>query len=182
MTEFKFVQWGKGTPVDYQRLNAMMLNEQYLKDVVDSSPRGVLLWKRLTSEVTVDPAGGYDVIPGLSNLTFDVEEERLVSFEFEPGIVQATPNTIAEVRFGILVDDSTLTVKQNGNFYVSDVSGRGGSPSVKYVTTSALSKGTHTVSVIMQANVALTSVIFGRSQSDPLLIVRDEGKFISAAS
>ena len=33
MSEFKFVQWGKNVPVDYQRLNTMMINEQYLKDV-----------------------------------------------------------------------------------------------------------------------------------------------------
>jgi hypothetical protein len=54
---------------------------------------------------------------------------------------------------------------------------------VAYVTPIALSKGTHTASVLLQGNTAITSANIGVNHgSKPLFIVRDEGKFISASS
>lgn len=181
MTEFKFVQWGKGTPVDYQRLNAMMLNEQYLKDAIDPMPRGILLWKEIAG-FTADPTGGYDPIPNLSNLTFDVEEDRVVSLTFYPGTISdMTPVGVADLSFGFFLDDGVTPVKQAGGYWTYD--GRGPSTTVAYVTPTSLSKGTHTVSVLLQGNTSLTQVKVGVNHgSKPLLVVRDEGKFISAAS
>jgi hypothetical protein len=180
MSEFKFVQWGKGTPVDYQRLNAMMLNEQYLKDVVDATPKGILLWKQI-AEFTADPTGGTDSIPNLSNLTFDVEENRIVSLTFYPGTIAGiSPIGLADLSFGFLLDDATTPVKYAGGYWVFD--GRGPSTTVAYVTPVALSKGTHTVSVILRGNTGMTNVNVGYGGSNPLLIVRDEGRFVSASS
>lgn len=181
MSEFKFVQWGKGTPVDYQRLNAMMLNEQYLKDVVDATPKGILLWKEIAG-FNANPTGGVDSIPNLSNLTFDVEEDRLISLTFYPGTISdMSPVGVADLSFGFLLDDATTPVKKAGGYWTYD--GRGPSTTVAYVTPTSLSKGTHTVSVILVGNSSLTTVNIGLNHgSNPLLIVRDEGKFISASS
>ena len=180
MSEFKFVQWGKGTPVDYQRLNAMMLNEQYLKDVVDLAPRGVLLWKQ-SSSVTINPTGGLDSITNFTNLVFEVEEDRLVTFQFEVGTIpSAIPSGFAQVEYGLIIDGAGSAAKQAGGYYVYD--GRGPSSTLMYVTPEALSKGTHTVSLVMIANGSLDSVQLGTGGSGPLFIVRDEGKFISASS
>jgi hypothetical protein len=180
MSEFKFVQWGKGTPVDYQRLNAMMLNEQYLKDAADRTPKGVLLWKSVPS-FTLDPTGGYNPIVSLSNLLFDVEEERLVSITFYPGTISGiSPAGAADISFGFLLDDAVSPVKFAGGYWVFD--GRGPSTTVSYVTPVALSKGSHTVSVIMRGNGDITTASIGTGGSDPLIIIRDEGKFISASS
>jgi len=185
MSEFKFVQWGKGTPVDYQRLNAMMLNEQYLKDVVDATPRGILLWKEVPG-FTADPTGGYDTVPNLSNLTFDVEENRVVSLAFYPGTISdMTPIGLADISFGFFLDNAVTPVKQAGGYYTTDVSstGRGPSTTVAYVTPVALSKGTHTVSVLLQGNTGLTQVKVGVNHgSNPLLIVRDEGRFVPSST
>ena len=181
MSEFKFVQWGKGTPVDYQRLNAMMLNEQYLKDIVDATPRGILLWKEIPG-FSINPTGGYDSIPNLSNLTFDVEEDRVVSLTFYPGTISdITPIGSADISFGFFLDDGVTPVKQAGGYWVFD--GRGPSTTVAHVTPIALSKGTHTVSVLLQGNTAITSATIGvNHSSNPLFIVRDEGRFVSASS
>jgi hypothetical protein len=180
MSEFKFVQWGKGTPVDYQRLNAMMLNEQYLKDVADRTPKGILLWKSVSSFVS-NPSGGYDPIASLTNLLFDVEEDRLVSMTFYPGTISGiSPVGLADISFGFLLDDAVTPVKFAGGYWVFD--GRGPSTTLSYVTPVALSKGSHTLSVILQGNDGITTATIGSGNSNPLLIVRDEGKFISASS
>lgn len=185
MSEYKFVQWGKGVPVDYQRLGQMVSNEQYLKDILDKTPKGILLWKEIPG-FTADPTGGYDSIPNLSNLTFDVEEDRVVSLTFYPGTLSdMIPIGVADLSFGFFLDDGVTPVKQAGGYWTSDVSGigRGPSTTVAYVTPVALSKGTHTVSVLLQGNTSLTQVKVGVNHgSSPLFIVRDEGKFISAAS
>lgn len=180
MTEFKFVQWGKGTPVDYQRLNAMMLNEQYLKDAIDPMPKGVLLWKSVPS-FNIDPTGGYDSIATLTNLTFDVDENRLISLTFYPGTIAGIdPIGQADISFGFFLDDGITPVKFAGGYWVFD--GRGTSTTLSYITPTALSKGTHTVSVMFQGNSLLTTATIGYNNSNPLFIVRDEGKFISASS
>ena len=179
MSEFKFVQWGKGTPVDYQRLNAMMLNEQYLKDVVDNLPRGTLAWKT-ASAVTIDPSGGYQQVTGFTNIVFDVEEDRLTSFEFNPGTM--TTDVACQFRIRFVVDG--VAVAESGGGGMGTLTGATGyfasSPAV-YIPPSALSKGTHSVSVEIIADGAITTLRLGNVGTITLK-VEDVGKFISASS
>ena len=69
MSEYKFVQWGKGIPVDYQRLGQMVSNEEYLKNKVDFASKGVLAWKQYDAGSgglsLTDPTGGFQPISGL---------------------------------------------------------------------------------------------------------------------
>jgi hypothetical protein len=177
MTEFKFVQWGKGTPVDYQRLNAMMLNEQYLKDVVDNTPKGVLAWKSVTGSTYSNPTGSTQDVTNLSNIVFDVQKDRMISFEVQSGRLYS-PTTTVELRFSLSIDgvntgDISGTVVY-GTTYQSPVV-------YTWMPSEALSQGTHTVSAQFVSNNAPTSIQIGQS-SRCSLIVRDEGSFISASS
>ncbi len=178
MSEYKFVQWGKGVPVDYQRLGQMVSNEEYLKNKIDPSPKGIILWKSISS-FTLDPTGGQDVITGLNNLAFDVDEDRLISFTFLPGtIAGASPVALTDVQFHILIDGTNY--KNAGGYYTYD--GRGPGPTLGYIHPSALSKGSHSVSIVLVGNGSLTTITVGSNNSNPLLIVRDEGQFISPSS
>lgn len=178
MSEFKFVQWGKGVPVDYQRLNAMMLNDQHLKDKVDPSPRGVLIWKQTGPLASVDPNGSYQSVSGFTTLGFDVEAGRLTSFYFNPGVVYADAGP-CQVRFRFVIDATTT----------ADIGGGGGTNAagnyfngpVFHMPNTALAQGSHTVSVQMIADSGVTNMVLGAASS-VIFVVRDEGAFVSESA
>lgn len=177
MSEFKFVQWGKGIPVDYQRLNAMMLNDQYLFDKVDPSPRGILIWKQTGPLASVNPTGSYQSVSGFTSLEFDVEANRLTSFYFNPGVVFA--DAASQVRFRFVIDATTT----------ADIGGGGGSVAggnyyagpAFHIPNTPLAQGSHTVSVQMIADLAITNMVLG-SASSVIFAVKDEGAFVSESA
>jgi len=179
MGEFQFVRWGEGVPVDYQRLNAMMLNEQHLKDLVEPLPRGIIMHK--TIEIfSIDPNGGPQNITGLVNLNFTTEPGRLTSFEFHPGIIAPDVANGFEIRYKITVTEaggSIVASPENGAAVVNDFSNPG--VPLVWMYPEALPAGTHNVSVNLVANVSFNSITVGRDLSRVLLIVRDEGAYVS---
>lgn len=174
MSEFKFVQWGKGVPADYQRLNAMMLNDQYLKDRVDPSPRGLLIWKQTGQITSINPSGTYQAISGFTSLRFDVEANRMISFYFNPGVVYS--DTTVQVRFRFVIDSANTSDIGGGGSNGSNVYFSGGA--AYHIASPALSQGSHTVSVQMIADAASTNMILGNN-TQIILAVRDEGAYIS---
>lgn len=177
MSEYKFVQWGKGVPVDYQRLGQMVSNEQYLKDVLDRTPRGTLAWKSVAGSAYSNPTGIMQNVTNLANISFDVEENRLISFEFQSGRLHS-PTTTIEVRFQLLIDnvgtgDVSGTVIVGGEFT--------GPVVYTWAPVNPLSKGTHTVSAQFVSNNTPSALQIG-NQSRCSLIVRDEGRFTDPAS
>lgn len=178
MSEFKFVQWGKGVPVDYQRLGAMMLNEQYLKDVIDDSPRGIVAWKSASGSSYPTPTGGWQDVTTLVNISFDVDADRLISFEFQSGrLYVPSAGFSPEVRFSLSIDgintgDISGTAVPVGGFSAPVV--------FTWIPTPPLSKGSHSVTVQFVSNNITSNLQIGNS-SRTSLIIRDEGKFISAS-
>ena len=180
MSEYKFVQWGKGIPVDYQRLGQMVSNEEYLKNKVDPSPKGVLLWKQTTGIGPLDPSGTYQAVTGFTSLSFNVDENRLVSFSFNPGV--GFTNTSGQVRFRFVVDSVNTADISGGGSYSGGLAYQGYfNPGISYyIPPEALSKGTHTVSVELIADITISALYIGNS-STMILVVRDEGAFVSEA-
>jgi hypothetical protein len=180
MSEYKFVQWGKGVPVDYQRLGQMVSNEEYLKSKVDPSPKGVLLWKQRSGIGPLDPSGTYQAVTGFSSLPFDVDENRLISFSFNPGL--GFTNSSGQLRFRFSIDSVYTDDISGGGSYYGGLAYQGYfSPGVSdYIPPEALPKGTHTVSVELVADSTISALYIGNS-TKMTLIVRDEGQFISAA-
>jgi hypothetical protein len=178
MSEFKFVQWGKGTPVDYQRLNAMMLNEQYLKDVADRTPRGVLMWKNSAGIGPLNPSGTYQPVTGFTSLLFDVEENRCISFSFHPG--NGLLNTTSQLRIRFVVDTTNTADITGGGAYSTGAVYQGyfNAGTAFHIPTAALSKGNHSISVEFVADEYVTSAFLG-NDSGMTLVVRDEGAFVS---
>lgn len=181
MSEFKFVQWGRGTPVDYQRLNAMMLNEQYLKDVVDRTPRGVLMWKQTAGIGPIDPTGTYQPVSGFTSLLFDVEEDRCISFSFHPG--NSFSNITAQLRLRFVIDTTNTADITGGGAYSAGLIYEGyfNAGVAFHIPSEALSKGTHSVSVEFVADAYATAIHLG-TDSGMVLVVRDEGAYISELS
>lgn len=182
MSEFKFVQWGKGTPVDYQRLNAMMVNEQYLKDVVDNAPRGVLAWKQSTSDTT-STAGTYVSFNGIGSVVFEVEEDRMIKFSlFIYGITNAAAPSAGVAAFDFEIDGTRVDTSGATTLRIYTDSGLSSgnpvnAPFATFFTTSALSAGTHTVTPkLFSAFNAVTA------KASVRLLIEDIGKFIPASS
>lgn len=176
MSEYKFVQWGKGIPVDYQRLGQMASNAQYLKDRIDPSPKGIILWKQL-SGLSATATGAWQNVTSLVTLPFDVSDDRLISVELNTGIIN-TGNIACNVSFSFTID---------GNFY-SEIGGTNVSASnlretavARYIVPTPLTKGSHTITVQMLADTGAILTI-GALNSRVTLTIRDEGQFIDPAS
>ena len=52
MADFNYVTWTSGTPAYQDYLAQMSENDQYLKDLLDASPRGILGWAEADEEST----------------------------------------------------------------------------------------------------------------------------------
>lgn len=176
MTEFKHVQWGAGIPVEYQRLMAMMNNDQYLRDFAYKAPRGVLMWKAISS-VSFNPDGGLQLISGLTNLPFSCEANRLISIEFNSGILVSDAG--GEIRMSFVIDG--VSQPQSSGLYIAVTGGTIGTLPLITVPSTTLAQGAHTVSLQVQANVTITSLTLGGSSGNPLIVVRDEGAWIDPA-
>jgi hypothetical protein len=123
------------------------------------------------------PTGAAQDVTNLTNIPFDVEENRLISFEFQSGRLYS-PTVITEVRFSLLIDN--VNTGDISGTYVS--AGLYNSPAVyTWIPSSALSKGSHTVSAQFVSTNVASSLQIGNS-SRCSIIVRDEGPFISASS
>jgi len=176
MSEYKFVQWGKGIPVDYQRLGQMVSNEQYLKDKIDPLPKGVLCWKQI-SGYNLNPSGVYQTISTLTNIPFDVEDERLLVFEFNSGVVVA--DLACNYRIGCLIDSTNYSDISGNSISASNLPSSSVS---KLVLPEALSKGSHTVTVQIIADAGSASLTIGGNSTKATLTITDVGTYISASS
>lgn len=177
MGEFNFVQWGKGVPVDYQRLNAMMLNDQYLKDKLDPAPRGILKGKvsSTTFTYTGTPGAANPVtsMAQFSNITFDCEANRMIKMTFTGSYSTNTANTYNNNIYSYINIDGGSDISQSIIWQYDGAFG--GFPSFTYLTTSALSQGTHTATVKMSGYDSFTLV------GSQKLIIEDIGAWSSVA-
>lgn len=178
MSEYKFVQWGKGIPVDYQRLGQMVSNEQYLKDKFEHTPRGLLMWKQTSGTGPINASGSYQAITGFTSLPFDVEENRSISFFFDAGLLQS--NVSGQIRFKFIIDStSTEDISGSGAYYNGLVQeGYSHAGACLYFSPTALAKGSHTVSVQMIADASMNAVYLG-NYTTMIIAVRDEGAYVS---
>lgn len=147
MSEFKFVQWGRGVPVDYQRLNAMMLNEQYLKDITDASPRGILAQASTTSDFTTSSTAlTYTSITNMDGISFTVDSNRIVKITVNGNFVDNPDTTNDYVTILALYLDGSGTAAFTTQCY-NPIQKRATFPTLIYVTPTALSAGAHTLKV-----------------------------------
>ncbi len=171
MSEFKFVQWGKGVPVDYQRLNAMMLNDQYLKDKVDPSPRGILIWRE-AAQPSINSTSAVG-LAGFTNLTFDVEANRMIKITWDPG--DAFNSVYTGYYMQIYVDNIARgNNKLNigwGPVTVSAAADIGLTPSIALINN--LAQGSHSVTIMGSATQPMTG------QGTARLLVEDIGQSVA---
>ena len=175
MAEFKFVQWGEGIPVDYQRLNAMMLNDQYLNDRLDPSPRGILAWAQYSGTLSYSGspgALGNTIISGFDGIDFSCEANRMIKFTFDGLYADEDSGAGNNIYIIISLDGTETTVTatrmEAGTF--------GDFPKFTYITQTALSAGTHSITLKTTGydDYKLVGPMF--------LTIEDIGMFVSSTS
>lgn len=177
MAEFKFVQWGKGVPIDYQRLNAMMLNEQYLKDIADASPRGILTLAQSSANTTTSSTVlTWGDISNMGSMSFTVEANRIIKITVNGNYVD-NPSTTndAVTSVGIFLDGSASAAFTTTTY--NNTQKRSVFPTLVYVTDTPLSAGTHTLKVRAQMYMSASPV--GQVLYTPLnCVVEDIGSSV----
>lgn len=171
MSEFKFVQWGKNVPVDYQRLNTMMINEQYLKDVADKAPRGVLAYAQTTSNTSLTAAGSYTDLSGLSSTSFSVEANRMVKITLT-GFSLQTSSSPNAIYLALSIDGAAPTNDSQTIIRLTTTNAEH-FPNVTYINN-AFSVGTHTVKPQVWQYAATTLTVTGPIR----LLVEDIGSAV----
>jgi hypothetical protein len=192
MSEFKFVQWGKNVPVDYQRLNAMMINEQYLKDIADNAPKGVLAWKTSDSDTSTTVIATPTSFAGIGSVSFNTEANRMIKISLfiwtlnnavTDITITTTPNITYSGANAVTLDfdiDGTLVGNDGGGVQriYTDIDLASANPTeiitATYFTQIALTAGSHTVTPKIMSYPYLAT-----AKAQVRLLVEDIGAFIS---
>ena len=82
MANFTSVLWQPRSPVTYTNLAAMSENDQYLKDLIEPAPRGVLGLSKKTSSAGTGSTTNAWSNPFGSTITFSVEANRYIRSTF----------------------------------------------------------------------------------------------------
>jgi hypothetical protein len=166
MPQYQYIRWGKASNVDYKSLNAMNLNDELIRDLIDQKPKGTLLWKRIESATLTSTT--FHAIEGLDGLQFDVESNRNIRIQFYPFTANSSLVS-AKLQINLVIDDVYSYAKTSAiGSQEQDVL----SQNVYY--SSSLSSGTHTVSVKYKITSATTTNI--TLPSGALLLIEDLGK------
>jgi hypothetical protein len=170
MPEYQYLRWGKASELDYKALNAMALNDELIRDIIEQAPRGALLWKRIDSATLTSTA--FNSIEGFDALKFDVESNRHIRIQLYPFTANSSLVS-AKLQINLVIDGvysygKTSTLGSAEEDVISE--------NVYY--SSALSAGTHTVSVKYKITTATTTNI--TLPSGALLLIEDLGKNVDA--
>jgi hypothetical protein len=165
------VEWGKGTKLDYEKLNQMSTHDNLIKDKIDLMPRGIIAWSKSaqTSLAKTSNDGTDHVVPGFSEIPFTVGRDRIVSVTVHPFYSQDVPATL---MFAMRFDNQT----NFGDSYGQAIPRFGGesgafSPSLFYKNGEVyLTEGDHTLSLIYAAHEDSFTL-----DSGILLIIEDIG-------
>jgi hypothetical protein len=86
MAKFNSVRFGENTPVSYDKLNYMMLNDQYNKDQLGKIPKGILA----TSQKAIFVLGSQMPRKQDFNINFSVDDSRLVKISVSCAYVKTS--------------------------------------------------------------------------------------------
>jgi hypothetical protein len=166
-TSYKNVRFPKHLPIDYQKMQQMSLNDQYLKDKIDAQPRGILL----REYIDLDDTEFIYTDDIMVSYNFTCEENRLISYNLSPVYIT---ETIFYVR------PTTLYIKIDGEEYgKTSIFSYGSSPIYDYFNVFGfidnLAAGEHTLT-ISSDRILLWTLFRGH------LIVEDRGRYISQST
>ena len=133
-----------------------MLNEQYLKDIADASPRGILAQALTTSDFSTSTSVlDFTAITNMSAISFTVDANRIIKITVNGNYVDnpdvslttgATP-TLSDYTTSIAIYlDGSGTASFTTQCY-NPIQKRATFPTLIYSTPTALSAGTHTLAV-----------------------------------
>ena len=170
MPEYQYLRWGKASELDYKALNAMALNDELIRDMIDQKPKGTLLWKRVESATLTSTT--FNSIEGFDALQFDVEANRHIKIQLYPFTANSSLVS-AKLQINLVIDDvysygKTSTVGSAEEDVISE--------NVYY--SSSLAAGSHTISVKYKIISATTTNI--TLPSGALLLIQDLGKNMDA--
>lgn len=165
-SSYSEVKFPKHAPINYQKLQQMSLNDQYIKDKLDAQPRGILL-REYVDLTDAEFTGPGDV---LESYIFTCEESRIITYNFSPVYITETIDYVRPTTFYIKIDGI--------EYGKSAVFSYDSSPIYEYFNITGfatdLSAGEHTLTVSSDRS-GLWTLLRG------YLIVEDRGQYISQA-
>jgi hypothetical protein len=170
MPEYQYLRWGKASDIDYKTLNAMCLNDELIRDMIEQKPHGTIFWKRIESATLTSTT--FHSIDGLDTLQFDVGSNRNIRIQFYPFTANSSLVS-AKLQVNFVIDDvysyaKTSTIGSAEEDVLSQ--------NVYY--SSSLSEGSHTISVKYRITSSTTTNI--TLSSGALLLIEDLGKNMDA--
>lgn len=173
MADYKKTYIGDKAPITQEKLSQMAQNDQYNADLLTSAPRGILAWKKVTSnQVSTDTTGSGVPPTQIIAVTFNTEESRIIRVTFSCRGIQTSviPNSMYAK---IYVDDF-----QRGGWY-KDWQLGGSTSKGLWVSsyTTDLASGPHTAFFALSGNAGAgaTYTVPGGATYPIQLLVEDCG-------
>jgi len=177
MAKFESVRFGENTPVSYDKLNYMMLNDQYNKDELRKIPKGVLATYKTGIAVLAQ-----NTPFNLSlDIPFTVDDSRLVKITVTCGTFESTV-TGEIMNLSVQIDGIDVGPKATGVSAALSTSVAYGRPvaELAHIVSPALTKGTHTLDLVVSGKGAVGS-LFSVSSPFVWILVEDIGPYIDGA-
>jgi hypothetical protein len=179
MAKFETVRFGENTPVSYDKLNYMMLNDQYNKDQLKKIPKGILA----TYKGGIFVLGSQMPSKQNINLSFTVDDSRLIKISVSCGkldtVVAGDTMDLSLQIDGINVGPTATGIGagiiSGANDYLRPVA------ELVYVVSPALIKGVHTLDLTVSGKTSVSSNGVYVPASLVRIFVEDIGQYIDGS-
>lgn len=126
MSRYNYVVWGPRVPVKFDKLHQMSENDQYLKDLSDSTPRGILLWMQQESGWDFPATlNDFQVVKNFSkNVTIEANRLTKVHFHCSHILGDAASSCVVDIRIyvdSVMRASRACTVEKNYRRAIDDV-------------------------------------------------------------
>jgi hypothetical protein len=175
MAKFQSVRFGENTPVSYDKLNYMMLNDQYNKDELSKIPKGILATSK-QGLLALLPS-----VPSVQNfeVDFSVDDSRLVKITVACGYI-TTSVTGNIMNVSLQIDGIDVGPTATGVGAALDLVTQYYRPiaELAHIVSPPLTKGVHTLKLVVSGTGSAGN---GLDVPTPLcrIFVEDIGRYIN---
>jgi hypothetical protein len=164
---FKTVKFGKEMSLDYSsKLQQLMLNDQYLKDKIESFPRGLIAHDVLTIPNSSSIAAG----SAIASIDFACDGYRML--KFYAGLSHLLPGGFdSKVVLTPKVDGAEFGYKGTGKAWTASPARSFTMGSVFFITEEPLNSGQHNFSLYVNNTASFQTCKLS-------IIIEDAGKYI----
>jgi hypothetical protein len=177
MAKFETVRFGENTPVSYDKLNYMMLNDQYNKDQLNKIPKGILA----TYKAGIFVTGANMPSKQNFNISFSVDDSRLIKISVSCGYVK-TSVTGDTIDLSLQIDDIDVGPTATG------IGAAAGATEYQrpvaelvHIVSPPLAKGVHTLDLVVSGKTSVSGNAVFTPSSLVRVFIEDIGQYIDGA-